>query len=77
MRPERAAIVLVVALAGCGQKGPLYLPEPAGEVITRPMSATPAQEAPPAEAAPAPGDAEATQPQRDDGANKDDNAGPG
>ena len=26
----------VVVLAGCGQKGPLYLPDKGGEVVTRP-----------------------------------------
>jgi predicted small lipoprotein YifL len=35
----------VLALAGCGQKGALYLPESGGEVITRPMQ-TPAEAAP-------------------------------
>ena len=35
----RVAIVgLTVALAGCGQLGPLYLPSPATEVITRPAT---------------------------------------
>jgi len=37
-------ISLLVAggLAGCGQKGPLYLPERNGTVITRPGASTPA-----------------------------------
>lgn len=26
----------MVGLAGCGQKGPLYLPDKGGEVVTRP-----------------------------------------
>ena len=26
----------VAVLAGCGQKGPLYLPDKGGEVVTRP-----------------------------------------
>ena len=26
----------VTVLAGCGQKGPLYLPDKGGEVVTRP-----------------------------------------
>jgi predicted small lipoprotein YifL len=29
-------LALVVALGGCGLKGPLYLPEKPGEVIVRP-----------------------------------------
>jgi predicted small lipoprotein YifL len=38
---ERASRVaplaaLVTLLAGCGQKGPLYLPEKTGEIVTRP-----------------------------------------
>jgi predicted small lipoprotein YifL len=43
-----AALVAVagLALAGCGIKGPLYLPEKSGEVITRPA---PASAPPPAE----------------------------
>lgn len=36
-----ATAALVMALAGCGQKGPLYLPEKTGEVVTRPTQ-TPA-----------------------------------
>jgi predicted small lipoprotein YifL len=31
-----AAALLLVGLAGCGQKGPLYLPDKGGEVVTRP-----------------------------------------
>lgn len=31
-----AAILAVLCLAGCGQKGALYLPEAASEVVTRP-----------------------------------------
>jgi predicted small lipoprotein YifL len=27
---------LVAGLAGCGQKGPLYLPDKGGDVVTRP-----------------------------------------
>ena len=42
-------VALAAALAGCGQKGPLYLPEKPGQIVTRPTQ-TPA--APPA---PAPG----------------------
>jgi predicted small lipoprotein YifL len=32
------------ALPGCGKKGPLYLPEPASEVVTRPAETPPAPE---------------------------------
>jgi predicted small lipoprotein YifL len=28
----------VLGLQGCGQKGPLYLPDATGEVVTRPTS---------------------------------------
>jgi len=46
-------VALAAALAACGQKGPLYLPEKTGEVVTRP---TPAPEpgATPGESAGAP-----------------------
>ena len=38
----RAALLAsVLVLSACGQKGPLYLPEPAGNVIVRPTQ-TPA-----------------------------------
>jgi predicted small lipoprotein YifL len=40
------------ALAGCGQKGPLYLPDQGGEVVTRPGGQT--QGAPSNETAPQP-----------------------
>lgn len=35
------------ALAGCGQKGPLYLPDEARDIVTRPAQppSTPAQDA--------------------------------
>lgn len=41
---ERVAgsILLALVLAGCGQKGPLYLPETTGEVVTRPTQTPPA-----------------------------------
>ena len=39
-----AALMAVVAvLAGCGQKGPLYLPDKGGEVVTRPGGGQPQQ----------------------------------
>jgi predicted small lipoprotein YifL len=37
-----ALIAATLALAGCGQKGPLYLPEKGGAVITAPAAAPPA-----------------------------------
>jgi predicted small lipoprotein YifL len=39
-----ACFSLLVAggVAGCGQKGPLYLPERNGTVVTRPGASTPA-----------------------------------
>lgn len=47
-------VALAVALlTGCGQKGPLYLPEGTGEVVTRPTQ-TPATTAPPATTTPSP-----------------------
>ena len=55
-RITTSACMLVMAactvLAGCGQKGALYLPDASGEVVTRPMQ-TP-------EATPTPTDGEAT-----------------
>jgi predicted small lipoprotein YifL len=33
--------LLAGALGGCGQKGPLYLPDKAGEVVTRPAQPPP------------------------------------
>lgn len=47
---DRKPIALVFSaaalLAGCGQTGKLYLPEPSGEVVTRPTQ-TPPQSPPP------------------------------
>jgi predicted small lipoprotein YifL len=31
-----ALMAAVAVLAGCGQKGPLYLPDKGGQVVTRP-----------------------------------------
>ena len=39
-----ALLCLVLALPGCGKKGPLYLPDTASEVVTRPAETTPASE---------------------------------
>jgi predicted small lipoprotein YifL len=64
MTPTSARLALALAtlaLAACGQKGPLYLPDSTqGEVITRPTQ-TPAE-------APAP---EVTAPEATDPADKD------
>ncbi len=35
-----AAAALVLVVSACGQKGPLYLPDKGGEVVTRPAGAT-------------------------------------
>jgi predicted small lipoprotein YifL len=43
MRHIALACVLI-ALTGCGKKGPLYLPDEPGEVVTRPAETTPASE---------------------------------
>jgi predicted small lipoprotein YifL len=44
-RPALPALLWVCAhvllFAGCGQKGPLYLPEQTGEVVTRPTQTPP------------------------------------
>jgi predicted small lipoprotein YifL len=49
MRPLLASALAALLLAGCGQKGPLYLPDQTGEVVTRP---TQTPEEPPAEQPP-------------------------
>jgi predicted small lipoprotein YifL len=36
--------VAMTALLGCGKKGPLYLPDAAGEVVTRPAETPPASD---------------------------------
>jgi predicted small lipoprotein YifL len=36
--------LLLAALPGCGKKGPLYLPDTATEVVTRPAETPPAPE---------------------------------
>ena len=37
-----AVLAATLALAGCGQKGPLYLPEKGGAVVTTPATTPPA-----------------------------------
>jgi predicted small lipoprotein YifL len=40
--PLRAVVLSAgLALAGCGQKAPLYLPDSPGEVVTRPAATPP------------------------------------
>lgn len=39
-----ALVCLVLALPGCGKKGPLYLPDATSEVVTRPAESPPASE---------------------------------
>ena len=47
------AALSALALGGCGQKGPLYLPDKGGKVVTRAPAAAEAQPPPPANEAPA------------------------
>ena len=74
MRPAllfASAGVLALALAGCGLKGPLYLPEKSAAVVTAPASAPAAAASPaevPATTAPAPG---APPPQKKTGESQD------
>ena len=39
--PLIAVALLSCALGGCGQKGPLYLPDKTGEIVTRPAQPPP------------------------------------
>ena len=48
----------IALLVGCGQTGKLYLPEPAGEVVTRPAQTPEGASAPTPTTTPAPEDAE-------------------
>ena len=43
MRVTLSAVAAVLLLAACGQKGPLYLPDANGTVVTRPTQSQPAQ----------------------------------
>ncbi len=58
---RRALVAIGVAgvfvLAACGQKGPLYLPDKGGEVVTRPAGQTQSQETAPQPSTQAPADA--------------------
>jgi predicted small lipoprotein YifL len=44
MRRVALLCLVLATLAGCGKKGPLYLPDAASEVVTRPAATTPASE---------------------------------
>ena len=77
------AALIVCALTGCGQKGPLYLPETPTEMVTRPAATPPppattpapnspqSPDSPPAPPSPAP---EVTAPEGTPPADKDKNA---
>jgi predicted small lipoprotein YifL len=39
------ALLAMMLLTSCGQKGPLYLPDPGGEVVTRPTQTPPPESA--------------------------------
>jgi len=58
MRKVLAAVSVagLFVLAGCGQKGPLYLPDQGGEVVTRPAGQTQSQETAPQPSTQAPAD---------------------
>jgi predicted small lipoprotein YifL len=54
MRPGVAAAATALLLAGCGQKGPLYLPDHKPAVVPTPAPAAAAPAADPAAIPPAP-----------------------
>ncbi|MDW8258473.1 MAG: lipoprotein [Gammaproteobacteria bacterium] len=50
-RLRHAALLLALSCSACGQKGPLYIPAPAGAIVTRPApneNAQPPDSSPPA-----------------------------
>ena len=62
MRAARCLTLLALGLlGGCGQKGPLYLPDKGGAVV-RPPAAAPGATPAPAQSAPGPQDSPATAP---------------
>jgi diaminopimelate decarboxylase len=67
-----AVLAATLALAGCGQKGPLYLPEKGGAAVTTPATAAPAPPPPPAspgqppQPSPAPGPQSTAEPPPED-----------
>jgi predicted small lipoprotein YifL len=46
VKRKMLCIALAAALAACGQKGPLYLPEQASEIVTRPTQTPVPEETP-------------------------------
>jgi predicted small lipoprotein YifL len=56
MRRAWLPLTLAALAAGCGQKGPLYLPDKGGKVVTSAPAATQAQPAPAGPATPKPTD---------------------
>jgi predicted small lipoprotein YifL len=69
--PPQLVLALCCALAACGQKGPLYLPDTkAGEIVTRPTPAPDQEPHPDATPAPVP-EPEATPPVAPDESDKD------
>ena len=65
----RVAILaaLMTSVAGCGQKGPLYMPDKGGDVVTRPAGqprqSAPEQQSPPQSQSPETAPQPSTQPQ--------------
>jgi predicted small lipoprotein YifL len=57
----------IAVLAGCGQKGPLYLPDKGGEVVTRPagQAQQPGPQSQPAGAATQPSDTDSVEKKKD------------
>jgi hypothetical protein len=41
LRPVALCLLCLGLLSGCGKTGPLYLPDPVGEVVTKPAQAPP------------------------------------
>jgi predicted small lipoprotein YifL len=63
------AVLIAGALSACGQKGPLYLPDAPGEVVTRPAATPPPAPSSPAPEVPAPeGTPQDEEPKKDKGA---------
>jgi predicted small lipoprotein YifL len=77
MRFERRLLLGLAACAilGCGQKGPLFLPDKAGEVVTRP-GPLPSASTPDASSAPSPADQPVPAPAPDEPVSKAKDAKP-